>query len=46
MSTCTILGKYVTPGLSIPIVKELYEPILTELETLGIKFIHTREPVQ
>jgi hypothetical protein len=27
-------GKFTTPGLQIPIIKELYEPILQELEAL------------
>jgi saccharopine dehydrogenase (NADP+, L-glutamate forming) len=38
-------GKFTTPGLQIPIIKELYEPILQELEALepSIKFVHQRE---
>jgi len=31
-------GKYTTPGLSIPSIPELYNPILDELETLNIVF--------
>ena len=31
-------GKITTPGVQIPISKEVYEPILKELETLGINF--------
>ncbi|KAL6060132.1 saccharopine dehydrogenase (NADP+, L-glutamate-forming) [Balamuthia mandrillaris] len=38
-------GKYTKPGLSIPIVPELYNPILDELETLGIKFVDTAKPL-
>lgn len=30
--------KITTPGVQLPISKEIYEPILTELETFGIKF--------
>jgi len=32
-------GKINLVGLQVPIVKELYEPILNELQTMGIKFI-------
>jgi len=32
-------GKYTTPGLSVPTIPELYNPILDELETLDIKFV-------
>jgi len=32
-------GKYTTPGLSVPVVPELYNPILDELEQLGIRFV-------
>ncbi|MFZ1451475.1 MAG: saccharopine dehydrogenase C-terminal domain-containing protein, partial [Ferruginibacter sp.] len=28
-------------GLHIPTIKELYEPVLNELETAGIKFTET-----
>jgi saccharopine dehydrogenase-like NADP-dependent oxidoreductase len=31
-------GKITTPGVQIPISKEVYQPILKELETLGINF--------
>lgn len=31
-------GKITTPGVQIPISKEVYQPILKELETLGIMF--------
>jgi saccharopine dehydrogenase (NAD+, L-glutamate forming) len=31
-------GKIKTPGVQIPITKEVYEPILKELEDYGIKF--------
>ena len=34
-----LTGKYTLYGVQIPIVKEIYEPLLAELETLGIKFI-------
>lgn len=32
-------GTINTPGVHIPINKEIYEPVLTELEAYGIKFI-------
>lgn len=32
-------GKFKLYGVQIPIVKEIYEPMLAELETLGITFI-------
>jgi len=32
-------GKIASKGVKIPIEPEIYEPILTELETLGIKFV-------
>ncbi|MBD0830945.1 saccharopine dehydrogenase family protein [Aestuariibaculum sediminum] len=31
-------GKIKTPGVQLPITKEVYTPILTELETYGIQF--------
>lgn len=39
-------GQYTTPGLSIPSVPQLYNPILDELETLDIVFKDTVEEVQ
>jgi saccharopine dehydrogenase-like NADP-dependent oxidoreductase len=39
MATLAILnGKITTPGIQIPIKKEVYEPILSELEDYGIAF--------
>ncbi|BFP41608.1 saccharopine dehydrogenase C-terminal domain-containing protein [Flavobacteriaceae bacterium GF1] len=39
MATLNILnGKITSPGVQIPITKEVYGPILTELENHGIKF--------
>jgi len=32
-------GKITTPGVHVPIKKEIYEPILAELEEYGIQFI-------
>jgi saccharopine dehydrogenase (NADP+, L-glutamate forming) len=32
-------GKIKMTGLHIPTQKEIYEPVLAELETLGVKFI-------
>ncbi len=34
-----LIGKFKLAGIQIPTVKEIYEPLLTELETLNIKFI-------
>ncbi len=34
-----LTGKFKLYGVQIPIVKEIYEPMLAELETYGIKFI-------
>jgi saccharopine dehydrogenase-like NADP-dependent oxidoreductase len=33
-----------TPGVQLPIKKEVYEPILKELETFGISFKETKTP--
>ena len=39
MATLDILnGKIKSPGVQLPITKEVYEPILKELENYGIKF--------
>jgi len=39
MATLDILnGKIKTPGVQLPISKEVYEPILKELEEYGIQF--------
>jgi len=32
-------GKVASPGVHIPVMKEVYEPVLEELKTLGVKFI-------
>ena len=32
-------GKISTPGVHVPIKKEIYEPVLVELEEYGIQFI-------
>ncbi|AUP79905.1 saccharopine dehydrogenase family protein [Flavivirga eckloniae] len=43
MATLAILNKKITtPGVQIPISKEVYEPILEELKTFGVYF-HERE---
>ncbi len=34
-------GKISARGVTIPTIKEIYEPLLTELETLGVKFEET-----
>jgi saccharopine dehydrogenase-like NADP-dependent oxidoreductase len=45
MATLLILnGKIKTPGVQIPIKKEVYLPILKELETFGIHFKETKMP--
>ncbi len=45
MATLQILnGKIKTPGVQIPISKEVYEPILTELEDFGIVFKEKKAP--
>ena len=37
-------GEFTTPGVQIPISKEVYEPILKELEKYGIKFTEKKVP--
>ncbi|PTX59283.1 saccharopine dehydrogenase-like NADP-dependent oxidoreductase [Kordia periserrulae] len=37
-------GAITTPGVQLPITKEVYRPILDELETFGIKFIEKKVP--
>ena len=37
-------GKIKTPGVQLPIRKEVYEPILKELEELGVIFHETEMP--
>ena len=37
-------GEIKTPGVLLPITKEVYEPILKELEIYGIKFIEKEVP--
>ena len=37
-------GKIKTPGVQLPITKEVYLPILTELENFGIHFKETQMP--
>ena len=37
-------GEIKTPGVQLPITKEVYEPILKELEIYGIKFIEKEVP--
>lgn len=38
-------GKFTKTGLQIPIIPELYNPILDELESLNIKFVEKVEKV-
>jgi len=45
IATLAILNeKITTPGVQIPITKEVYEPILKELEEYGITFKETEVP--
>ena len=45
MATLQILnGKISTPGVQLPIRKEVYEPILAELEEYGVIFKETTLP--
>ncbi|PWH83603.1 saccharopine dehydrogenase [Algibacter marinivivus] len=45
IATLAILnGKITTPGVQIPITKEVYQPILKELEAFGIKFQEKEVP--
>ena len=45
MATMAILNKKITtPGVQIPISKEVYEPILKELEDYNINFKETKVP--
>ena len=45
MATLKILNKEITtPGVQLPITKEVYEPILKELEEYGIVFIEKKMP--
>ncbi|TCP28425.1 saccharopine dehydrogenase-like NADP-dependent oxidoreductase [Tenacibaculum skagerrakense] len=45
MATLKILnGKITTPGVQLPINKEVYEPILKELEDYGINFVEKNVP--
>ena len=37
-------GEIKTPGVQLPITKEVYEPILKELEEYGITFIEKKVP--
>lgn len=38
-----MLGRISTTGVSIPIMPEVYEPVMKELETLGVKFTEQEE---
>ncbi len=37
-------GKITTPGVQLPLAAEVYEPILAELETFGVRFLETEMP--
>jgi hypothetical protein len=38
-----LAGRIKTPGIFIPVEASIYDPILNELETLGIRFHETRQ---
>jgi hypothetical protein len=45
MAALRILNKQITqPGVQLPISKEVYLPLLAELETYGIHFTETEKP--
>ena len=45
IATLKILNKEIkTPGVQLPITKEVYAPILKELEQYGIKFTEKQVP--
>ncbi|WP_027138335.1 saccharopine dehydrogenase family protein [Gaetbulibacter saemankumensis] len=45
IATLAILnGKITTPGVQIPVTKEIYEPVLKELQSYGIVFKEHNEP--
>ena len=45
IATLAILNeKITTPGVQIPILEEVYTPILNELEDFGIKFTEKEVP--
>ena len=47
IATLQILnGKITTPGVQLPITKEVYSPILAELETLGVVFKEVKMPYE
>lgn len=39
-------GRIDVTGVRIPVIKEIYEPVLSELKTIGIEFKETRRPVE
>jgi saccharopine dehydrogenase (NADP+, L-glutamate forming) len=40
-----LTGEISAPGLHIPVIEEIYEPTLTELETMGFKFSEKEEEI-
>jgi hypothetical protein len=47
IATLQILNGIIsTPGVQIPITKEVYLPILAELETLGVVFMEVEMPYE
>ncbi len=40
-----LTGQITLTGVQTPVVPEIYEPVLAELENLGIQFVETRDPL-
>lgn len=40
-----LLGKITTTGVNIPVMKQVYEPVLEELKTYGVNFIEKEETI-
>ena len=38
-------GKFAKPGVWVPVIPELYNPVLDELETLDIKCVEKATPL-
>ncbi len=43
---CALLGKIAVKGIRIPVTREIYDPLLNELEELGIAFHVTDNKIQ
>jgi hypothetical protein len=40
------LGNINSIGVNIPVMKEVYEPVLKELEEYGVVFVEKDEPIR